>query len=196
MLLLCTQQLRQYRFCPSWYFCTLSLHHEYCFCLLFCFSLKEMLFELLAGVCFFTCVIHLHMGDHKECQESQLKKTLHGCIIRMRFCTVPPHGHHPQPDREALKFFLKSWSSWEEPMWTWDARKVLQQQVADKSPMPDLISHGRPWVGKVAIERMSVESQNSRAFKPVLTLRQFPGRPDVAIRLSLALEKLTYLWQV
>ena len=28
-----------------------------------------------------------------------------------------------------------------------------------------------------------------------MTLRQFPGRPDVAIRLSLALEKLTYLCQ-
>ena len=107
MVLLCTQQLRQYRFCPSWYFCTFSLHHEYCFW--FPFPLKEISFELLAGVCFFTCVKDLHiMGDHhlmnKGLQESWLRKTLSGCVIRMRFCTKPPPGHHPQPDREAWNF--------------------------------------------------------------------------------------------
>ena len=69
--------------------------------------------------------------------------------------------------------------------------------------MPDLISHGRPSVGNVALIGMSAENSEAfknvgrkpefKCFQPDLTLRQFPGRPDVAIRLSLALEKLTYL---
>ena len=49
-------------------------------------------------------------------------------------------------------------------MTTWDARRGLQQQVADRLPVPDLISHGRPWVSKIFVQKCS---WNSNAFNQI-----------------------------
>ena len=93
-------------------------------------------------------------------------ETLYGCI-RMRFCTAPPPGHLPRPDREALRNFCQvDLCIISINLGTWDARRVLLQQVADRSPVPGLTSHGRPWFEKICT-RMLAESHNSNAFKQI-----------------------------
>ena len=187
VLLLCTRQLRQNRFGPCRYFSTFSLHYECC-CLSLQLSLKEMSFELLAWFGFFTCVIHLHIWE--IITWSNVEDCVDDCV-RMRFCTAPLPGHLPQPDREALTKFgqvdfleFKHWSMWEPEMpgQASNNRLLAGHQSLTWFRMADL-----------ELVKFAQECWGKARIKPDLTLRQFPGRPDVAIRLSLALEKLTYL---
>ena len=129
-----------------------------------------------------------HTRDHHM---GQARKSVSTGCVRKRFCRVPPRGHHQQPDRGA-------WTRYVGP-----GRKLVLDihgsylRCHESPPTTGCWQVTRAWLD-LAWQTLRYECPLLTESKKLRwpTLRQFPGRPDVAIKLSLALEKLTFLCEV